>query len=371
VVDAAAVVDKMSKLPSIKLGKAEEKHSSNLPQLLEQLNCSLVITTYQAGQVITIGRNSRELAFGFCSFPQAMGVARTPSGLALASKHEVWSLNGQRELAAAIEPAGAYDIAFLTRSCHITGPVMSHELAWCGGDLVVVNTLCNCLAVLEAPWSFKPIWKPPFIPDTTPSDRCHLNGLAITEDGSTPAYVTMHGISDIESGWRDNKATGGAVLEISTGRILTGDLSMPHSPRLHQGELYALNSGKGELLRIDRQSGEYEVVAQLPGFTRGLDLIGNIAVVGLSRIRESAVFGGLPLQERQKDLRCGVAFVDLTRGELQGYCWFESGVEEIFSVLVIPGYRNPKIIGPISKADEFDDTSQAIWLVPSLLEIES
>ena len=351
------------------MAKAEEKHSSNLPQLLEQLNCSLVITTYQAGQVITIGRTSQELSFGFCSFPQPMGMARTPSGLALASKHEVWTLNGQRELAAAIEPAGAYDIAFLTRSCHITGPVMSHELAWCGGDLVVVNTLCDCLAVLEAPWSFKPIWKPPFIPDTTPADRCHINGLATTEDGSAPAYITMHGVSDLENGWRDNKATGGAVFEISTGRILTGDLSMPHSPRLHQGELYALNSGKGELLRIDRQSGEYEVVAQLPGFTRGLDLIGNIAVVGLSRIRESAVFGGLPLQESQGGLRCGVAFVDLTRGELQGYCWFESGVEEIFSVLVIPGYRNPKIIGPMSKAYELDDTSQAIWFVPSLLEI--
>ncbi len=75
--------------------KVEEKHSSNLPQLLEQLNCSLVITTYQAGHVITIGRNSQELAVGFCSFPQAMAIARTLSGLALASKHEVLTLNGQ------------------------------------------------------------------------------------------------------------------------------------------------------------------------------------------------------------------------------------------------------------------------------------
>lgn len=345
--------------------KTKEEHSSNLPQLLEQLNCSIVITTYQAGQVITIGRNNQELSFGFCSFPQAMGMARTPRGLALASKHEIWNLNGQRELAAAIEPAGTHDIAFLARSCHVTGPVMSHELAWCGGGLVMVNTLCNCLATLESPWSFKPIWKPPFISDTTPSDRCHLNGLAISEDESAPAYVTLHGISDIENGWRDNKATGGAVLEISTGRILTGDLSMPHSPRLYQGELYALNSGKGELLRIDRNSGEYEVVAQLPGFTRGLDLIGNIAVVGLSRIRESAVFGGLPLQERQEDLRCGVALVDLKRGELKGYCWFESGVEEIFSVLVLPGFCNPNVIGPNSKADESDEASQTIWFTPS------
>lgn len=347
-----------------------EIHSSNLPKLLEQLNCSLVITTYQAGQVITIGQNNQELSFGFCSFPQAMGMARTPSGLALASKHEIWNLNGQRELAAAIEPAGTYDIAFLARSCHVTGPVMSHELAWCGGDLVMVNTLCNCLAVLEAPWSFKPIWKPPFIGDTTPSDRCHLNGLAITEDESAPAYVTLHGISDIENGWRENKATGGAVLEISTGRILTEGLSMPHSPRLYHSELYALNSGKGELLRIDRDSGEYEVVAQLPGFTRGLDLIGNIAVVGLSRIRDSAVFGGLPLQERQEDLRCGVALVDLKRGEMQGYCWFETGVEEIFSVVMLPGFLSPCILGPNAKADESDATSQTVWLTPSDESIE-
>jgi uncharacterized protein (TIGR03032 family) len=180
----------------------------------------------------------------------------------------------------------------------------------------------------------------------------------------------MHGISDIESGWRDNKATGGAVMEISTGRILTGGLSMPHSPRLHQGKLYALNSGKGELLRINRSSGEREVVAELPGFTRGLDLISNIAVVGLSRIRESAVFGGLPLQERKEDLRCGVALVDLNLGEVQGYCWFENGVEEIFSVSVLPGFRNPKIIGPNAKVNESDETSQTIWLVPSQGEIE-
>lgn len=342
-----------------------EIHSSNLPQLLEQLNCSLVITTYQAGQVITIGQTCQELSFGFCSFPQPMGMARTPSGLALASKHEVWTLNGQRELAAAIEPAGTHDIAFLARSCHVTGPVMSHELAWCKGGLVMVNTLCNCLAVLEAPWSFKPIWKPAFINDTTPSDRCHLNGLAITEDESAPAYVTMHGISDIENGWRENKVTGGALLEISTGRILTGDLSMPHSPRLHQGELYVLNSGKGELLRIDRDSGEYEVVAQLPGFTRGLDIIGNIAVVGLSRIRESVVFGGLPLQERQEDLRCGVALVDLKHGKMKGYCWFENGVEEIFSVLALPGFLNPFIVGSEARFDKSDATSQTIWVLPS------
>lgn len=293
-----------------------------------------------------------------------MGLARTPTGLALASKHEIWTIEGQRDLAAAITPAGHHDLALLSRSCHITGPVMAHELAWCAGRLVFVNTLCNCLATVEAPWSFVPLWKPPFIHATTPGDRCHLNGLAVAEDGSAPLYVTMHGPSTEENGWREHKATAGVLMEVESGRELCNNLSMPHSPRLHQGELYLLNSGKGELLRVDRHSGEVVVVAELPGFTRGLDIIGNTAVVGLSRIRETSVFDGLPLQDRHEQLHCGVALVDLASGNLQGFCWFEGGVEEIFSVVALPGYRNPKLIGPRAVVDEADESSQTVWMVP-------
>lgn len=344
---------------------AKEIHSTNFPALLKSLNCSLVLSTYQAGQLISIGHIGDQLSFSFCEFSQAMGVVRTPTGLALGSKHEVWNFAGQSELAASIAPAGTHDLALLARSCYVTGPIMSHELGWCSGRLVIVNTLCNCLAILEEPWSFKPIWVPPFISDTSPSDRCHLNGIAVSEDGKMPAYVTMHGISNIENGWREHKTTGGALMDVGTSQVLCDHLSMPHSPRLHRGMLYVLNSGKGQLVRVDRNTGEQVVITELPGFTRGLDLIGNTAVVGLSRIRESAVFGGLPIAEKHTDLRCGVAMIDLTNGELKAFCWFESGVEELFSVIALPGFHNPKLIGPTAKADSSSDSDQTIWVVPS------
>ena len=344
--------------------QAKETHSRNLPQLLEELDCSVVISTYQAGQVISMGCHDEKLNFGFCNFPHAMGITRTPSGLALASKHEVWMLPAQRGLAPKIKPENTFDIAFLTRSCHITGPIMSHEIAWCNKTIVVVNTLCNCLATLDDTWSFKPLWKPPFINETTPSDRCHLNGLAIDEEGTSPSYVTMHGISNVASGWRENKATGGVLMETNHGEILTQGLSMPHSPRLYRGELYVLNSGEGQLLRINRENGEKEIIANLPGFTRGLDFISNTAIIGLSRIRESAIFGGLPVTKRHTNLHCGVAFINISTGQLQGFCWFKDGVEEIFAVSVLPGFRNPILIGPEAKADENDENSQTIWAVP-------
>ena len=351
-------------MPPSSIQKVDVRQSTNLAELLEQLGGSLILTTYQAGQTIGIGIHHGQVAFSSCRFQQAMGMTRTPTGLALATKHEIWDLPAQKELAPHIKPTGNYDIAFMARSCHVTGPIMAHDIGWCGGQLWVVNTLCNCLSTLESAWSFVPRWSPPFITTTTPEDRCHLNGLAIEEDGSAPAVVTMHGASDHPDGWRAKKAIGGVVMEVNSGEVLQGGLAMPHSPRLHRGELYVLNSGEGQLLRINRKSGATDVVAELPGFTRGLDLIGNTAIVGLSRIRETEVFGGLPISQHHKELHCGVAFVDITSGTLQGFCWLDNGIEELFALTFLPGFRNPILTNPRSKADEKDEDSQVIWVVP-------
>ena len=347
------------------LHPAREVHSDNLPELLNHLNCSLVVTTYQAGQVLCIGQANGQIKFGFTQFRQAMGVCRSPTGLALATKHEIWTLQGQKDIAAYIEPKNTYDIAFLTRSSHITGPVMAHDVAWCNGEIIFVNTLCNCLATIGRSWSFSPTWRPPFIKEATPGDCCHLNGLAVSQDGSYPAYVTMHAATAAESQWRENKKNGGLIMNVQTNEVVVSDLSMPHSPRLYQNQLYVLNSGEGQLLRIDQANGDRTIIAELPGYTRGLDFVGNTAIVGLSRVRESAIFGGLSVADKHEQLRCGLALVDLSSGNLQGFCWFETGVEELFAISVIPGYLNPIVVGPESKANDNDEKSQTIWSIPS------
>ncbi len=337
------------------------EHTINLAALLSQLEISLVITTYQAGRVVSVGSNGEQLQIGFAHLPQAMGLTRTPTGLAIGSRDAIWTFPASREIAPRIKPEGTHDIAFLARSAHYSGLIMGHDLAWCGNQLWGVNTLFNCLCTFEAPWSFVPRWRPGFISALQPGDRCHLNGLAVSGDGSAPAYVTALGESDSENGWRDTKATGGCLIEVASGDVVLRGLSMPHSPRLHRGNLYLLDSGHGQLLRCDPATAETQVICELPGFTRGLDCFGDVAVVGLSRIRETAVFGGLPLQERRGDeLRCGVALVELSTGSLLASLWFESGVEEVFAVSMLPGYRNPSLIGP----DTDTDATQTVWMVP-------
>jgi uncharacterized protein (TIGR03032 family) len=83
----------------------------------------------------------------------------------------------------------------------------------------------------------------------------------------------------------------------------------------------------------------------LPGFTRGLALHGPYAFVGLSKVRETSSFGGLPLASRRADLQCGVAVVDVRHGRVVAALTFQTAVEEIFDVQLLPGVRFPEVVG--------------------------
>src|SRR5665213_3255856 len=155
-------------------------------------------------------------------------------------------------------------------------------MAWANDELWFVNTRFSCLCTTDAEHSFVPRWRPPFVSALAPEDRCHLNGLALVD--GRPKYVTALGTTDTAGGWRANKARGGVLLDVESGEpILTG-LSMPHSPRLHDGNLWLLESGDGSLGTVDVASGTYSKVAEMPGFTRGLDFCGPVAFVGLSQV---------------------------------------------------------------------------------------
>lgn len=334
------------------------QHSSNLVPLLDQLKVSLLVSTYQAGKVITVGTHANSLQIRFHHFEQAMGLARTPTGLAVGSRRLIWMLPAAPDLAARIQPAGTYDGCFLARQAHVTGPIMGHDLAFCGGELWVANTLFSCLCVLRPDYNFVPRWQPRFVSALAPEDRCHLNGLAT--DDQQPRYVTVLGETNTPAGWRPGKANGGCLLDVPTGEVILRGLCMPHSPRLHQGELYLLDSGRGQLNRCEPANGRLLTVTQLPGYTRGLDCFGRFAFVGLSRIRETSVFGGLPIAAQKEQLRCGVAVVDFATGQNVAALQFFSGVEEVFDVKVLPGFRAPVLSGPYPEADQ----TEPLWLVP-------
>lgn len=91
--------------------------------------------------------------------------------------------------------------------------------------------------------------------------------------------------SDVARGWRDAHRDGGVVIDVASDALVAEGLSMPHSPRLHGGKLWLLNSGRGEFDYADAATGRFEAVAFCPGYARGLTLVDNHAIVGLSTTR--------------------------------------------------------------------------------------
>src|SRR5204863_9861338 len=92
-------------------------------------------------------------------------------------------------------------------------------------------------------------------------------------------------------------------------------------------------------------TGRRETVVELPGFTRGWAFAGPYGFVGLSKIRPTSAMDGVPIAERRDELKCGIAAVDLHRGQMVGFVEFQTAVEEIFDVQLLPGLRFPEIIG--------------------------
>jgi uncharacterized protein (TIGR03032 family) len=156
-------------------------------------------------------------------------------------------------------------------------------------------------------------------------------------------YATALGATDMPAGWRADKKSGGVLLDVDSGEVIARGLSMPHSPRWHNGRLWVLDSGNGAFSLADERSGRIQTVAVLPGFTRGLDFCGRFAFVGLSQVRETAVFSGIAVAE-QPERSSGVWVVDTITGQTVAFLKFEDAVQEIFAVQVLPGRRFPDVI---------------------------
>src|SRR5262249_19865549 len=209
----------------------------------------------------------------------------------------------------------------LRRPSHVPGDIGVHEMAWAGDELWIVNTRFSCLCTLDPDYSFVPRWRPPFLTALAAEDRCHLNGLAIVE--GWPKYVTALGETDTADGWRPGKPHGGCVMDVPSGQVVVRGLSMPHTPRWHDNRLWVLESGTGRLLCMELGGGRRQTVTDLPGFARGLAFAGPYAFVGLSKIRATSAMDGVPLAQRRNELKCGVAMVDLRRGQLVAVLEFQ------------------------------------------------
>ncbi|HEX7717530.1 MAG TPA: TIGR03032 family protein, partial [Marmoricola sp.] len=332
--------------------------SGTFAELLGQLGSTVLASTYQTGKVVAVRALDGRLNTHFRPFESPMGMAYRNGRLAIGTRTQVWDLQNVPQVTSRLEDPQQYDACFVPRSARFTGDIRIHDVAWAGDELWAVATRFSSLVTLDGDHSFVPRWQPSFITALAPEDRCHLNGLATVDN--RVRYVTALGVSDTAGGWRENKAAGGVIIDVDSDEIVAAGISMPHSPRWHRGRLWVLESGQGALSVVDLDSGKLETVAELPGFTRGLAMVGPFAFVGLSEVREATTFGGLPLTARLENRECGIWVVNVETGETVAFLRFEDLVEEIFDITVLPGIRFPEIAEPGS------DAASNSFVVPTL-----
>ncbi len=323
--------------------------SGGFAKWLKEANGSLVFTARRLGKVYTVGLDDKdEVVFFERSYPDPTGLSVNNSTLLMADKFRIWRF--ENALTPNTQhPFDGFDAVYVPEMMYRTGNQDTHEIGLLkNGMIAFASTRMNCVGGCAATHSIAPLWKPSFINNLVYEDRCHLNGLAI-EDGAVK-YVTALSQTNTFEGWRDVRADGGVLIDVRKGEIILDDLSMPHSPRLHQGNLWLVNSGTGEIGTVDRVNKIFTARAHIPGFARGLQFIGDTAVTSTSKLRESKSFQDLPLEAKLKDAnqedQCGLFVFDTLKGDILHSITVENEtIEEIYDVAFVPGVKHMMIGG--------------------------
>lgn len=325
--------------------------SAGFDNWLAEQRLSLAFTTYQTGKLFLLGRKpDGGISVFERTFNRCMGLWSDGQTLWMSMLYQLWRFEN------VLRPGmwhDGRDRLYVPKVAYTTGDLDVHDVAIeSSGRVVFVNTQFGCLATVSLRDSFTPLWKPPFLSALAAEDRCHMNGLAVVEGRAK--YATVVGASDTAEGWRPLRRDGGLVIDMTENRTVASGLSMPHSPRWHQGRLWVLNSGTGWFGSVDFDAGAFVPSTFCPGYLRGLAFAGDYAIVGTSRPRHHRTFNGLALDDelaaRGVEACCGLHVIDLRTGRIVHWLVIEGMVSELYDVVALPEVVRPMALG--FKTDE-------------------
>jgi uncharacterized protein (TIGR03032 family) len=222
------------------------------------------------------------------------------------------------------------------------GCMYMHDLSMVGGVLHANAVGQNAVVRLDSAGSYERVWWPRCIEtEDGPvfgQNHIQLNSIAAGTDIASSFFsASSERMSSRRPGHRNYPVDGqGVIFSGATREAVVRGLTRPHSARLHRGQIFVDNSGYGEL---GYGAGEkIEVVARLPGWTRGLCLIDNVAFVGTSRIipRFCQYAPGVDVNKSV----CGIHAVDIESGRALGSLTWPVG-NQIFSIEWVPGSFSP------------------------------
>ena len=218
-------------------------------------------------------------------------------------------------------------------STYYPGSLYMHDLAMIGGVLHANAVGHNAVVRFGEGNRFTRVWWPRCIerrgsPVFT-QNHIQLNSIAAGETPQLSFYsASSDQIARLRPGHLNYPVDGrGVIFSGATREPICRGLTRPHSARLRGRQLWVDNSGYGEVGIV--RDGRLEVIRKLPGWTRGLCIVRDIAFAGTSRIipRFARYAPGLDAAGSV----CGIHAISCKSGELLGSLEWPNG-NQIFSI---------------------------------------
>jgi uncharacterized protein (TIGR03032 family) len=235
-------------------------------------------------------------------------------------------------------PSGNSRPLLPARSRFLPGSTYLHDLALIGNELYANAVGHNAVVRIDRDGRAEYAWWPRCIEDRRgrplfTRNHIQLNSIAAGKSLEASFFsASTYLISARRPGHRHFPVDKrGVIFSGKTREPMVTGLTRPHSARLYAKQLWVDNSGYGELGRIVR--GQFEPVCGLPGWTRGLCFVKDVAFVGSSRVipRFRQYAPGLDVSRSE----CAVWAVDVKRGIVLGSLAWPFG-NQIFALDWLP-----------------------------------
>jgi uncharacterized protein (TIGR03032 family) len=223
------------------------------------------------------------------------------------------------------------------RSRFLPGCLYLHDLAMVGSQLHGNAVGENAIVRFDHDGTPERVWWPQSIErDGVPDfgrNYLQLNSIAAGPDlGGSFFTATSEAPGRLRPGHLNLPVDGrGVVFSGATREVYARGLTRPHSARLRGQEVWVANSGYGELGVC--RDGRFEPTLTLPGWTRGLWVTDDLAIVGTSRVipRYARYAPGVTAETSI----CGIHLVDLASSTVLGSLVWPLG-NQIFAVEALP-----------------------------------
>lgn len=326
--DTAQITSQWREASQAEAAVLRGRASSGWWELLESLRITLFVTREYEHLVIamTMERGRPRVSFFPLPHPSGLAMDRVRRDLYIASTrnpNQVYVLRPatgvlDRSDVAAAMPARAPFVPVASR--FYPGSLYIHDLALLHGVLHANAVGHNAVVRLDRDAGFERVWWPKCIEKNGrpvfSSNHIQLNSIAAGRTLRDSFFSASAAAMGRRRPGHLNFPTDrrGVIFSSRTREPICTELTRPHSARLADGQIWVANSGYGEVGFV--RDGRLETIQRLPGWTRGLCIVGEVMFVATSRVipRFARYAPGLDVSKS----RCAVYALSRKSGQILG-----------------------------------------------------